>query len=113
MTFKLEIQQPKVTCKASFSYICHYKRYFDIRSVFSDYPLEQAAIGISMFNPIDLGRILITLQMDIAALMGYTGAVFRKTIGSGGGLLLAWAVLLFWAILPVVFVRRRAYRKDF
>ena len=82
-------------------------------SGFSDYPLEKTAIGLSMLNPIDLGRILITMQMDIAALMGYTGAVFRKTIGSGAGLVVAWAVLIAWGIIPVLMIRRKASRKDF
>lgn len=84
-----------------------------VLSYFSDYPLDNLAIALSMLNPIDLGRILITLQMDIAALMGYTGAVFRKTIGSGLGQVFAWAVLVVWAILPVLMVRRLSGRKDF
>jgi Cu-processing system permease protein len=82
-------------------------------SYFSDYPLEKFAISMLMFNPIDLGRILITLQLDVAALMGYTGAVLQKTIGSGMGRVLAWAVLLLWIVLPVFRMNGVASRKDF
>ena len=45
---------------------------------FQDYPLEKIMIAFSFLNPIDLGRIQILLQMDISALMGYPGAVFRE-----------------------------------
>jgi Cu-processing system permease protein len=44
---------------------------------FADYPLEKFAIGLTALNPIDLGRILVLLKMDISAMMGYTGAVFQ------------------------------------
>lgn len=38
-------------------------------------------IVLSALNPIDLGRILVLLKMDVAALLGYTGAVFRQFLG--------------------------------
>ncbi|MCB0679079.1 MAG: ABC transporter permease [Saprospiraceae bacterium] len=82
-------------------------------SVFSDYPLEGMAIGLSMFNPIDLSRILILLELDISALMGYTGAVFQKFLGAGPGMSIAIAVLLAWIALPVWGIRSLAARKDF
>ncbi|MCB0620485.1 MAG: ABC transporter permease [Saprospiraceae bacterium] len=82
-------------------------------SVFSDYPLEGMAIGLSMFNPIDLSRILILLELDISALMGYTGAVFQKFLGAGPGMSIAIAVLLAWIALPVCGIRSLAARKDF
>jgi len=44
---------------------------------FQDYPLEKPMIIFSFLNPIDLGRIQILLKMDISALMGYTGAIFK------------------------------------
>ncbi len=44
---------------------------------FADYPLEKAMVGVSALNPIDLSRILILLKMDVSALMGYTGAIFK------------------------------------
>jgi Cu-processing system permease protein len=39
---------------------------------FADYPLEKPMIALSALNPIDLGRILILLQLDVSAMMGYT-----------------------------------------
>jgi hypothetical protein len=42
-------------------------------------------IILSALNPIDLGRILFLMKFDIAALMGYTGAVFQRFFGSGLG----------------------------
>ena len=82
-------------------------------SIYSDYPLETFALTASMLNPIDLCRILITLQLDIAALMGYTGAVFQKTIGTTSGMLLTWGMLLVWVCFPVLMMLRKAVRKDF
>ena len=45
---------------------------------FSDYPIEKAMIVISAFSPIDMGRILILLNLDVSAMMGYTGAIFKE-----------------------------------
>jgi Cu-processing system permease protein len=81
--------------------------------LFSDYPLERFALGASLFNPIDLSRILILLKLDISALMGFTGAVFEKFFGSGLGMSMTLATLLLWVALPVLGIRRLAVRKDF
>ncbi len=79
---------------------------------FADYPLEKAMIGISALNPIDLSRILVLLKMDVSALMGYTGAVFKDFFGTTVGLVIAILVLLFWSIIPVWFSVRKFNRKD-
>ncbi len=81
--------------------------------VFNDYPLEKAAIGLTLLNPIDLSRILILLKLDISALMGYTGAVFSKFFGHLGGGLLSTVSLLFWTIIPIFFIVQIVKRKDF
>lgn len=80
---------------------------------FRDYPLEAASLGMALFNPIDLSRILILLQLDISALMGYTGAVFQKFLGSQMGMLLSFGALLLWLILPAWGIRQSALAKDF
>ncbi|RZL14360.1 MAG: ABC transporter permease [Hymenobacter sp.] len=49
---------------------------------FSDYPLEKLTLLLSSLNPIDLGRIFIMLKMDVSALMGYTGALYKDFFGS-------------------------------
>ena len=79
---------------------------------FSDYPLEKAAVALGCLNPIDLSRILLLLQLDSSAMMGYTGAVFRSFFGSAGGALLALVVLLLWAAIPLWAAMRRFNRKD-
>ena len=79
---------------------------------FADYPLEKAMIGISAFNPIDLSRILILLHLDVSAMMGYTGAVFKDFFGTGTGIAISFGVLILWGVLPVWFSTRKFNRKD-
>src|SRR5210317_598588 len=69
--------------------------------MFNEYPLDKFALLATMFNPIDLSRILILLKLDISALLGYTGAVFKKFFGTNWGLTLSIAVMLLWVLLPV------------
>ena len=79
---------------------------------FSDYPMEKATIGMSSLNPIDLGRIMILLKLDIAAMMGYTGAIFKDFFGGFWGMLYALLVMLLWIILPSWLAIRKFNRKD-
>lgn len=79
---------------------------------FSDYPMEKPMILVSMLNPIDLSRILILLKMDISAMMGYTGAVFKDFFGTSTGLIVSFSVLLLWIASPVWFSVRKFNRKD-
>ena len=82
-------------------------------SLFSDYPLESFAIGASLFNPIDLSRILILLKLDISALMGYTGAVIQNFMGTLLGMACSLGVLVLWVVLPAWGIKWVAVRKDF
>lgn len=84
-----------------------------ILATFNEYPLENFAIGASMFNPIDLSRILILLKLDISALMGYTGAVFNHFLGNATGMTTAFMVLTAWVIVPAWGLGLVAKRKDF
>lgn len=68
---------------------------------FSDYPLEKLTLLLSALNPIDLGRISIMLKMDVSALMGYTGALYKDFFGSGTGILFTVGIMLLWIILPL------------
>ncbi|NNF18743.1 MAG: ABC transporter permease [Flavobacteriaceae bacterium] len=81
--------------------------------VFEEYPLDRFSIIATMLNPIDLSRILILLKLDIAALLGYTGAVFQKFFGTQSGLIIALCVLMLWTVFPVWRLLHRAERKDF
>ena len=79
---------------------------------FADYPMEKPMIGLSALNPIDLSRILILLQLDVSAMMGYTGAVFKDFFGTYTGFILSFAVLLLWILLPVWYSTRKFDTKD-
>lgn len=79
---------------------------------FSDYPVEKAMLGVTALNPIDLARIVLLLQMDISALMGYTGAIFRDVFGSFSGMLIAIGILLVWAVIPLLISLRKFNKKD-
>lgn len=79
---------------------------------FSDYPVEKFMVGLTCLSPVDLTRIFILLKLDSSALMGYTGAIFRDTFGSGGGMLGSFILLLSWVMLPFYFSLRKFNRKD-
>ncbi|MGV6846200.1 MAG: ABC transporter permease [Lutibacter sp.] len=81
--------------------------------LFNDYPLDNFSLIATMFNPIDLSRILIILKLDISALLGYTGAVFRSFFGTSLGVFVSLFILLIWVILPVLRMNRKLKRKDF
>lgn len=79
---------------------------------FADYPMDNTMIGLSMLNPIDLGRILLLLQLDISAMMGFTGALFQDFFGSRAGIIFASFVMLAWMILPASYAIRKFRNKD-
>ena len=78
-----------------------------------EYPIEKFAIILSLFNPIDLSRILIMLKLDISALMGYTGAVFNKFFGNYSGMLISISALMTWSVIPIVLILKKSSKKDF
>lgn len=79
---------------------------------FADYPLEKPMVAVSALNPIDLGRILILLRMDVSALMGYTGAIFKNFFGTHLGVGISFVVLTCWIVVPVYLSARKFNRKD-
>jgi Cu-processing system permease protein len=79
---------------------------------FSDYPLEKITLALASLNPVDLGRIFIMLQMDVSALMGYTGAVYKDFFNSNMGMLYTIAIMLIWITLPLVLSIRSFNKKD-
>jgi Cu-processing system permease protein len=75
-----------------------------------DFPLEGVSLGLLALNPIDLARVLVLLQMDVSALMGYTGAMLKDLLGTGTGMAFATIVLALWIAVPLagaVWVFRR------
>ena len=81
--------------------------------MFDEYPLEKFSLIATMFNPIDLSRVLILLKLDISALLGYTGAVFQKFFGTSQGLITSVFVLSLWVILSTYNIFRISRKKDF
>jgi len=79
---------------------------------FSDYPLEKLTLLLSSLNPIDLGRIFIMLQMDISALMGYTGAVYKDFFASSTGIFYCLTIMILWAGVPLWLALRSFVKKD-
>jgi Cu-processing system permease protein len=81
--------------------------------LFAAYPIEEPVIAISVLNPVDLGRILLLLNFEISALMGFTGAVFQKFFGSALGQVLTVAGLLAWLAVPFTLGLKTFARKNF
>lgn len=80
---------------------------------FSDYPIEVPALVMSILNPNDLARLFITLKLDVSALMGYTGAVYKNMLGTSWGLVSTIFLMLVWFVLPLLFSFRKFNNKDF
>lgn len=81
--------------------------------LFNEYPLDNLSLIATMFNPIDLSRILILLKLDISALLGYTGAVFQQFFGTNLGIFFSSFILVLWVLIPVVRIVTKANKKDF
>ena len=81
--------------------------------LFNEYPLDNFSLIATMLNPIDLSRILILLKLDISALLGYTGAVFKEFFGTNKGAILSFLVLCFWVLSPLLSIKRKLRKKDF
>ena len=79
---------------------------------FADYPVEKAMVGVSALNPIDLARIFIILQLDVSAMLGYTGAIFKDFFGTGLGVAIGFLLLSLWVALPYLISLRKFVKKD-
>ncbi len=78
-----------------------------------EYPLEKFSLIFSIFNPIDLSRIMMLLKLDISAMLGYTGALFKMFFGNYLGSTIAMLILVLWTITPVFILKWRSAKKDF
>ena len=74
--------------------------------------LEMPALVATLLNPVDTVRVLLLMEFDAAALMGYTGAVFRGFFGGTTGLAVACAALAAWVVVPLLAARRRFRHAD-
>jgi len=84
-----------------------------LATAFADYPLERPLLAAMVANPVDLGRVLLLLRFDVAALFGYTGAVFKQFFGSALGIAVGAAGLILWAVIPALAALRVFHRKNF
>ncbi len=82
-------------------------------SLFGDWPLERPLLVAMLGNPVDLARVLVLTSLDATALLGYTGALFRRLLGTSLGPLVAFTALTVWAVAPVAAARRRFLTRDF
>ncbi|MFN8359577.1 MAG: ABC transporter permease subunit [Candidatus Kapaibacterium sp.] len=79
---------------------------------FADYPIEKIMVGITALNPIDLARVLILLHIDVSAMMGYTGAIFKDFFGTTLGMIIALGILLLWVAVPYTVSLMKFNKKD-
>lgn len=79
---------------------------------FNDYPLEKVTLVLIALNPVDLARIIMLLQLDISALMGYTGAFYKEFFGSHTGMIFSTSILFLWILVPIWTALRIFAKKD-
>lgn len=79
---------------------------------FIDYPMEKVTLAMIALNPIDLGRVIVLLQLDVSALMGYTGALLQEMLGSNIGILSAILVMFLWMFIPLRIALRLFNKRD-
>lgn len=79
---------------------------------FADYPIEKPMVAVTALNPIDLARIFIILQLDVSAMLGYTGAIFKKFFGTGAGAIMGLVLLCLWSVIPYLISLRKFVKKD-
>jgi Cu-processing system permease protein len=79
---------------------------------FSEYPIEKIMVGITALSPIDLARIQILLHLDVSAMMGYTGAIFKDFFGTSLGLIISFSLLCLWVIIPFYISLKKFKNKD-
>lgn len=79
---------------------------------FADFPIEGIMAGLTAVNPIGLSRIFVLLQLDVAAMLGQAGAIFKSVFGSGGGMGISMVILSIWAVVPFLWSLIKFNKKD-
>lgn len=79
---------------------------------FADYPIEGIMATVAAVNPIGLSRIFVLLQLDVAAMLGQAGAIFRKVFGTGGGMVISLIILAIWTLIPFLWSLIMFNKKD-
>lgn len=76
-------------------------------------PIEMPVFAMLVLNPVDLMRVLLLLGSDAAAMMGYTGAVVSRSLGTTTGRAMLGGLVVLWMVLPLWWAKRTFERKDF
>lgn len=79
----------------------------------ADRPVELPLLAMLSLNPVDAVRIQLLLGSDAAAMLGYTGAVVQRILGTAGGRAVLGLLLAAWLVLPAWWAARLFRRKDF
>jgi Cu-processing system permease protein len=82
-------------------------------AVLGNWPLDRPLLLLMAANPVDVVRVLVLHSLDAAALLGFTGALFRRVFGTWTGPAVLTAVLVTWTALPFLAARHRFRRRDF
>jgi Cu-processing system permease protein len=77
-----------------------------------DLPMQGPVLILSSLNPVDVARLALLATMDASILLGFTGAVFQRALGSAA-VPAAFGILLVTAAVPVALGRYWFERKDF
>ena len=82
-------------------------------SIMADHPIERPLLALMLINPMDLARVALLLQFDVAALLGYTGAVLQKFFGRTTGIAVTSLAIVVWVVAPLFAGIRAFQKKDF
>jgi Cu-processing system permease protein len=82
-------------------------------SIMADHPIERPILLMMLANPMDLARVALLLQFDVAALLGYTGAVMQKFFGRSVGIAVTSIAIMAWIFAPLFAGMRAFQKKDF
>jgi Cu-processing system permease protein len=74
---------------------------------------EKVSLGLARLNPVDLGRILMLMQLDISALMGCTSAFFQQFFHSSMGTLVSGGAFFILVLWPNLMAMRVFKKRDF
>lgn len=80
--------------------------------VFASWPVEKPVMALLMLNPLDQARFQVILKMDVAAMMGYSGAAFKEFLGAAAGVVVSTLLLAAWIAVPYLLSLRVFRHKD-
>ncbi len=96
-----------------FTFILYDMGILVLSYILKDYPIEKLMMILTVTNPVDVGRILILLQFDVAALMGYSAAIYQMTFGNIFSSAILLAILFVWSFIPYYISKTLFRNSDF